>query len=77
MYDNEPKALESDIDPIWEMYDANRHLQDILAAEKQIGRAEMLCDIIDAERRLSEKSLKKLAKLRQRRAKWESEPCPF
>ena len=71
------KQLESDIDPLWEVYDANRHLQDIFAAERQIGRAEMLCDVIDAERRLSGRASEKLSKLRQRRAKWESEPCPF
>lgn len=74
---NDFKQLESDIDPLWEEYDANRHLQDIFAAERQIGRAEMLCEQIDKERKLSGRAIEKLRKLRQRRAKWENEPCPF
>lgn len=74
---NDFKQLESDIDPLWEAYDANRHLQDIFAAERQIGRCQMLCEQIDKERKLSGRAIEKLNKLRQRRAKWESEVCPF
>lgn len=66
------KQLESDIDPIWELYEQNKkNLQAIFEAERHIGRAEMLCDIIDRERTAQERNHDKQSE------KWVGIECPI
>ena len=70
---NEPKQMESDINPIWEQFERNKdQWRALFEAERQIGRCEMLCDIVERERTKVIDS-----NILIQREKWEHEPVPF